>query len=111
MLFAESVKKSFGPLDVLKDVSFMVGKGERVGLVGPNGAGKTTLLRVISGDETVDGGTAGVRGGKGARGGHLRQGAGAGLRRGGVGERWAALPGGRDAGGRVGKNAPPFQDR
>jgi len=64
MLFAESAKKSFGRLDVLKDVSFTVGKGERVGLVGPNGAGKTTLLRCISGDEAVDGGAAGVRGGR-----------------------------------------------
>ncbi len=66
MLFAESAKKSFGRLDVLKDITFIVGKGERVGLVGPNGAGKTTLLRVISGDDTVDGGAAGVRGGRDA---------------------------------------------
>jgi ATP-binding cassette subfamily F protein 3 len=97
MLFAESVKKSFGPLDVLKDVSFMVAKGERVGLVGPNGAGKTTLLRVISGDETVDGGAAGVRGGKDASVGYLRQEAGLDLRRRVLEELWTAFPEARNA--------------
>ncbi|HEY8765710.1 MAG TPA: ATP-binding cassette domain-containing protein, partial [Dehalococcoidia bacterium] len=97
MLFADSVKKSFGRLDVLKDVSFMVGKGERVGLVGPNGAGKTTLLRVISGDETVDGGAAGVRGGKDASVGYLRQEAGLDLRRRVLEELWTAFPEARNA--------------
>ena len=51
MLFAEGVARSFGGLDVLLDVTFTVGKGERVGLVGPNGAGKTTLLRIMAGED------------------------------------------------------------
>jgi len=50
MLFAESVAKSFGPVDVLDELSFIVGDRERVGLVGPNGRGKTTLLRLLAGE-------------------------------------------------------------
>jgi ATP-binding cassette subfamily F protein 3 len=97
MLFAESARKSFGRLDVLKDVSFTVGKGERVGLVGPNGAGKTTLLRVIAGDEQVDGGAAGVRGGRDSSVGYLRQEAGLDLRRTVLEELWTAFPEARGA--------------
>ena len=97
MLFAESAKKSFGRLDVLKDITFIVGKGERVGLVGPNGSGKTTLLRCISGDDTVDGGTAGVRGGENSSLGYLRQEAGLDLRRTVLEELWTAFPEARNA--------------
>ncbi|MBA5760334.1 ATP-binding cassette domain-containing protein, partial [Escherichia coli] len=35
---------------VNRDISFSLGKGDRVALIGPNGAGKTTLVNVISGD-------------------------------------------------------------
>ena len=73
MLYADNVSKSFGSLDVLEGVSFIVGDGERVGLVGPNGGGKSTILRLIAGDFWPDVGTAGHRGGAL---GYLRQEAG-----------------------------------
>ncbi|MGH2609890.1 MAG: ATP-binding cassette domain-containing protein, partial [Tepidiformaceae bacterium] len=63
MLYAENLSKSFGPLDVLEEVTFIVGDGERVGLVGPNGGGKSTILRLLAGDYAPDTGAAGHRGG------------------------------------------------
>ena len=41
---------------ILDDISFVVNRGERVGLIGPNGCGKTTLLRIIIGIEPPDAG-------------------------------------------------------
>ncbi|TMW97232.1 hypothetical protein EJD97_005940 [Solanum chilense] len=52
----ENVSKSYKGVTVLKDVSWEVKKGEKVGLVGVNGAGKTTQLRIISGLEEPDSG-------------------------------------------------------
>ncbi|XP_030461910.2 ABC transporter F family member 5 [Syzygium oleosum] len=52
----ENVSKSYKGVTVLKDVSWEVKKGEKVGLVGVNGAGKTTQLRIISGQEEPDSG-------------------------------------------------------
>jgi ATPase subunit of ABC transporter with duplicated ATPase domains len=49
VLTATEVWKSFGALDVFSDVSFDVGRGERLLVMGLNGAGKTTLLRVLAG--------------------------------------------------------------
>ncbi|MCH8813916.1 MAG: ABC-F family ATP-binding cassette domain-containing protein [Chloroflexi bacterium] len=72
MFYAEGVHKSYGGLDVLEDVEFVIGDGERVGLVGPNGAGKTTLLRLLAGEDEAEG-KAGHRGGSL---GYLRQEAG-----------------------------------
>ncbi|MDT0631182.1 ABC transporter ATP-binding protein [Rubrivirga sp. S365] len=48
-LAAHDLSVSLGDRSVLRDVSFAVAEGERVGLVGPNGAGKTTLLRAAAG--------------------------------------------------------------
>ncbi|MGE5597087.1 MAG: ABC-F family ATP-binding cassette domain-containing protein [Hyphomicrobiales bacterium] len=73
MLFAENVSKSFGAVDILDGLSFIIGDGERVGLVGPNGGGKSTILRLLAGDEKPDRGAAGHRGGSL---GYLRQEAG-----------------------------------
>ena len=38
------------PKEVLKDVTWLIGPGERTGILGPNGAGKSTLLKLITGD-------------------------------------------------------------
>ena len=43
------VTKSFGPKDVLRDISFSIPSGQICGLLGPNGAGKTTLFRLLMG--------------------------------------------------------------
>ncbi|MBK9613690.1 ATP-binding cassette domain-containing protein [Candidatus Amarobacter glycogenicus] len=42
-----SVRKSFGRVEAVKDVSFEVFPGEIFGLLGPNGAGKTTTIRMM----------------------------------------------------------------
>jgi ATP-binding cassette, subfamily F, member 3 len=89
MLYAEGVAKSFGVVDVLHDVSFIISDGERVGLVGPNGAGKSTILRLLAGDDTPDEGTCGYRGGDL---GFLRQEAGHDPQRTLVAELWEAFP-------------------
>ncbi|KAF9603968.1 hypothetical protein IFM89_039322 [Coptis chinensis] len=52
----ENISKSYKGLTVLKDVTWEVKKGEKVGLVGVNGAGKTTQLRIITGQEEPDSG-------------------------------------------------------
>ncbi|GMH24522.1 hypothetical protein Nepgr_026365 [Nepenthes gracilis] len=52
----ENVSKSYKGVTLLKNVSWEVKKGEKVGLVGVNGAGKTTQLRIITGQEHPDSG-------------------------------------------------------
>jgi polar amino acid transport system ATP-binding protein len=52
----KSVRKSFGSLPVLKDVSFSVERGQVVALIGRSGSGKSTMLRCLNGLEAVDGG-------------------------------------------------------
>jgi iron complex transport system ATP-binding protein len=47
-LSIDDVDCSYGSIDVVKDVSFNVKKGEFLGILGPNGSGKTTLLKSIS---------------------------------------------------------------
>jgi polar amino acid transport system ATP-binding protein len=62
MVRAESVRKSFGHLEVLKNVDLEVGDGEVVVLLGPSGSGKTTFLRCINHLEKIDGGRLSVDG-------------------------------------------------
>ena len=44
-LVVDKIARSFGINEIFKDISFMIDKGEKIGLVGVNGSGKTTLLR------------------------------------------------------------------
>ena len=48
------IKKSFGSLEVLKDISLSVEEGEVLSIIGPSGSGKSTLLRCATGLETPD---------------------------------------------------------
>ncbi|HEX6384971.1 MAG TPA: ABC-F family ATP-binding cassette domain-containing protein [Anaerolineae bacterium] len=57
MLTAHNLAKAYGLDPILKDVSFSINDGDRVGLIGPNGSGKSTLLRLLTGQEKPDGGT------------------------------------------------------
>ena len=49
VLRVKDLSQSYGGLQVLNNLSFSPGDGEKVALIGPNGAGKTTLLNVLSG--------------------------------------------------------------
>lgn len=54
ILKVEKIKKTFGGLVALDDISFEVEKGEILGIIGPNGAGKTTLFNTISRSLNID---------------------------------------------------------
>lgn len=51
------IKKSFGDIDILKEINLDIKKGKTLGLVGFNGAGKTTLAKIIAGLVNADSGT------------------------------------------------------
>ena len=71
VLSAQNVAKSFGVNEVLKDVSFTLQQGDRMGLVGVNGCGKSTLMRIIAGMESPDSGEISMA--RGTRVGYLAQ--------------------------------------
>lgn len=50
VLTLENIEKKFDDFTLLKDISFNIYRGEKVGLIGPNGVGKTTLFRMILGN-------------------------------------------------------------
>jgi sulfate-transporting ATPase len=54
---ARSMRKAYGDLLLMDDISFTLPRGGIVGVIGPNGAGKTTLFRMITGQEKPDAGT------------------------------------------------------
>lgn len=56
ILEINNCRKQFGDLEVLKDISLSVDKGQVVSIIGPSGSGKSTLLRCATLLETLDGG-------------------------------------------------------
>jgi len=56
VVVAEGLTKGFGDRLLIDDLSFSLPRGGIVGVIGPNGAGKTTLFRMITGQESPDGG-------------------------------------------------------
>jgi ABC-type branched-subunit amino acid transport system ATPase component/ABC-type branched-subunit amino acid transport system permease subunit len=56
VLEARGLRRRFGAIAAVDDVSFAVAPGHVLGIIGPNGAGKTTLFDLISGFTTPDGG-------------------------------------------------------
>ncbi len=71
MIKVKKLQKSFGSLTVLFDVSFSLGRGQKVALVGHNGTGKTTLMRILAGLEQPDAGIVEIA--KSANIGYLAQ--------------------------------------
>lgn len=70
VLVVEGLRKTFGKLTAVADVSLQIQPGQTFGLLGPNGAGKTTTISMISGLLPPDSGTitiAGIPMGKGAK--------------------------------------------
>jgi len=54
ILEVEHLKKSFGNIEAVKDVSFYIEEGEILGIIGPNGAGKTTIFNLVMGNYKHD---------------------------------------------------------
>ena len=61
-LSLKDVSKSYGAVEVLRDINLEIQEGELIVFVGPSGCGKSTLLRMIAGLETITGGTLDIDG-------------------------------------------------
>ncbi|MCJ7593854.1 MAG: ATP-binding cassette domain-containing protein, partial [Desulfobacterales bacterium] len=62
ILIAKNLRKNFGKLAAVDDLSFEVKGGEILGMIGPNGAGKTTVFNLLTGVHKPDGGTITFKG-------------------------------------------------
>ena len=57
LMTLENISKSYSEKILLKDISFGINEGEKIGIIGVNGTGKSTLLKIIAGAEIPDNGT------------------------------------------------------
>jgi ATPase subunit of ABC transporter with duplicated ATPase domains len=71
VLAVEAVSKAYGDKEVLRGVSLVVRRGEKIAVIGPNGLGKSTLLRIVVGRLAPDAGE--VRWGHEAKVGYFAQ--------------------------------------
>ena len=62
MIEIENLRKSFGPLEVLKGINLTVANGEVVTIIGGSGSGKSTLLTCINGLEAINAGSIKING-------------------------------------------------
>jgi branched-chain amino acid transport system ATP-binding protein len=62
LLVIDQIDKNFGGVQAVKGLSFVINRGEIVGLIGPNGSGKSTSVNLISGTLPVSSGTIHFRG-------------------------------------------------
>ena len=76
----DAVRKEFGGLVAVNDVSFQIRAGEIVGLIGPNGAGKSTTFNLITGVLALTRGAVRFRGERDRRPGLARRSRGAACR-------------------------------
>lgn len=58
----KNLKKTYGKIDTVKEISFDVKEGEIFGILGPNGAGKTTTLEMMEAMRPIDGGSVTIDG-------------------------------------------------
>ena len=72
VLNVEGLKKSYGKLDVLKDINCKIAEGEVVCVIGPSGSGKSTMLRCLNMLELPDGGRIELHGNEIFGGGKTR---------------------------------------
>lgn len=62
MIRAQALRKRFGDVEVLRNVSLTLEKGEVIAVIGPSGSGKSTFLRCLNHLETIDGGRIEIEG-------------------------------------------------